>query len=104
MATIIEFFVPSSFKKKATKWIRPEEYGKVIPFSLPKRPESLQVRLGSQGSECPDQTAQAVWAKWRVMGELESQRERGGYLKPLLRMSVRTLLMGFSNLCLPLPI
>jgi hypothetical protein len=37
MATIIEFFVPSSFKKKATKWIRQEEYGKVIPFSLPQK-------------------------------------------------------------------
>jgi hypothetical protein len=38
MATIIEFFVPSSFiKKAATKWMRPEEYGKVIPFSLPQK-------------------------------------------------------------------
>jgi hypothetical protein len=33
MAKIIEFFVPSSFAKKATKWIPPEEYGKVIPFT-----------------------------------------------------------------------
>jgi len=36
MAKIIEFFVPSSFRKKATKWIPPEEYRKVIPFSLPQ--------------------------------------------------------------------
>jgi hypothetical protein len=34
MAMIIEFYVPSSFRKKATK---PEEYGKVIPFSLPQK-------------------------------------------------------------------
>jgi hypothetical protein len=37
MALIIEFFVPSSFRKKAMKWIRPEEYGKVIPFGLPQK-------------------------------------------------------------------
>jgi hypothetical protein len=37
MATIIEFFVPSSFRRKATKWIRPEEHGKVIQFSLPQK-------------------------------------------------------------------
>jgi len=37
MATIIEFFVPSSFRRKAQKWIRPEEYGKVLPFSLPQK-------------------------------------------------------------------
>jgi hypothetical protein len=36
MAKIIEFLVPSSFKKKATK-IPPEEYGRVIPFSLPEK-------------------------------------------------------------------
>jgi hypothetical protein len=34
MATIIEFFVPVSFSKKATK---PEEYGKMIPFRLPQK-------------------------------------------------------------------
>jgi hypothetical protein len=39
MAKIIEFFVPSSFRMKARKWIPPEEYGKVIPFSVSqKRP------------------------------------------------------------------
>ena len=32
MAKIIAFYVPSSFRKKATKWIPPEELGKVIPF------------------------------------------------------------------------
>jgi len=37
MARVIEFFVPSSFTKKATKWIPPGEYGKVIPFSLPQK-------------------------------------------------------------------
>jgi hypothetical protein len=39
MAKIIEFFVPGSFKKKAmkTKWMPPEEYGKVIPFSVPQK-------------------------------------------------------------------
>ena len=37
MAKIIEFFVPVGFRKKATKWIQPEEYGKVIPFRLPQK-------------------------------------------------------------------
>jgi hypothetical protein len=37
MAKIIEFFVPGSFRTKATKWIPPEEYGKVIPFGLPQK-------------------------------------------------------------------
>jgi hypothetical protein len=37
MAVIIEFFAPVSFRKKATKWIQPKEYGKVIPFRLPQK-------------------------------------------------------------------
>ena len=37
MAKIIEFFVPGSFRKKATKWIPPEECGKVIPFHVPEK-------------------------------------------------------------------
>jgi len=37
MAKIIEFYVPSSFRKKTTKWIAPEQRGKVIPFDLPQR-------------------------------------------------------------------
>ena len=37
MAKIIEFIVPSSFRKKPSKWLPPEEYGKVIPFSLPQK-------------------------------------------------------------------
>jgi len=37
MAKIIEFYIPSSYRKKATKWIAPEQQGKVIPFELPQR-------------------------------------------------------------------
>ncbi len=38
MAKIIEFYVPSRFTKKATKWLSAEERGKVIPFdSLQKQ-------------------------------------------------------------------
>jgi hypothetical protein len=37
MANIIEFYVPSSFRKKATKWIAPEQHAKVIPFNSPQR-------------------------------------------------------------------
>jgi hypothetical protein len=37
MAKIIEFFVPGSFRKQATKWIPQKEYGKVIPLSLPQK-------------------------------------------------------------------
>ena len=37
MAQIIEFYIPSSFRKKATKWIPKEDCGKVLPFSLPQK-------------------------------------------------------------------
>jgi hypothetical protein len=37
MAKIIEFYVPSSFRKKAFKWIPKEECGKVIPFGVPQK-------------------------------------------------------------------
>ena len=37
MAKIIEFYVPSSFRKKATKWVPPEQYGKVIEFGLTQK-------------------------------------------------------------------
>jgi hypothetical protein len=32
MAKIIEYYVPSNFRKRVTKWIPPEQRGKVIPF------------------------------------------------------------------------
>jgi hypothetical protein len=37
MAKIIEFYVPSSFRKKTTKWIAAGQHGKVIPFDSPQR-------------------------------------------------------------------
>jgi hypothetical protein len=37
MGKIVEFFVPKSFRKKATKWIPAQEYAKVIPFSAPQK-------------------------------------------------------------------
>jgi hypothetical protein len=37
MAKIIEFFIPSNFKRKAQKWMPPEEYGKLILFVLPQK-------------------------------------------------------------------
>jgi hypothetical protein len=37
MAKIIEFYVPRSFRKKASKWIAPQQHAKVIPFDSPKR-------------------------------------------------------------------
>jgi hypothetical protein len=36
MAKIIEFYVPSNFRKN-DKWIPPEERGKVIEFSPPTK-------------------------------------------------------------------
>lgn len=33
MAKIIEFYVPTSFRRKAPKWIPPDQFGKLIPFS-----------------------------------------------------------------------
>ncbi len=41
MAKIIEFYIPSSFRKKASKWIpteqRAEQQGKVIEFAVPQK-------------------------------------------------------------------
>jgi len=37
MAKIIEFYIPSSFRKKASKWVPPEQNGKVIPFASPQK-------------------------------------------------------------------
>ena len=37
MAKIIEFYIPSNFKKKATKWVPAEKQGKVIPFAMPQK-------------------------------------------------------------------
>jgi len=37
MAKIIEFYIPVSFRKKTTKWVAPEQNGKVIPFASPQR-------------------------------------------------------------------
>jgi len=38
MAKIIEFYIPSSFRKKATKWVPPEQQqGKVIEFAAPQK-------------------------------------------------------------------
>jgi hypothetical protein len=37
MAKIIEFYVPSSFRKKATKRTASEQRGKVLPFASPQR-------------------------------------------------------------------
>ena len=47
MAKIIEFYVPSSFKKKATKWVPPEECGKVIQFGLAQKEIGLMKRKAS---------------------------------------------------------
>jgi hypothetical protein len=37
MAKIIEFYIPSSYRKKATKWTPPEQNGKVILFAVPEK-------------------------------------------------------------------
>jgi hypothetical protein len=37
MAKIIEFYVPRSFRKRATKWIAPKQQAKVIPFDSRQR-------------------------------------------------------------------
>jgi len=37
MAKIIAFYVPNSFRQKATKWIPPEQYGKLILFDLSQK-------------------------------------------------------------------
>ena len=37
MAKIIEFFIPDGFRRKARKWMPPEERGKVIVFGLPEK-------------------------------------------------------------------
>ena len=37
MAKIIEFYIPATFKKKATRWIPKEDCGKVLAFSVPQK-------------------------------------------------------------------
>ncbi|HLX85189.1 MAG TPA: hypothetical protein VKR59_14910 [Terriglobales bacterium] len=41
MAKIIEFYIPSSFRKKVPKWIpaeqKSEQLGKVIEFAVPQK-------------------------------------------------------------------
>jgi len=37
MAKIIKFYVPTSFHKKPTDWIPPEQHGRVILFALPQK-------------------------------------------------------------------
>jgi hypothetical protein len=37
MAKVIAFYVPRSFRKKATKWIPPERQGKIIQFVAPQK-------------------------------------------------------------------
>jgi len=41
MAKIIEFYVPSGFPRKVTKWVPPEQNGKVIPFGQPNKTPGL---------------------------------------------------------------
>ena len=36
MAKIIEFYIPNNFRQ-TDKWIRPQERGKIIEFSLPTK-------------------------------------------------------------------
>ncbi len=36
MAKVIEFYIPSNFRKN-DKWIPPQERGKIIEFSLPAK-------------------------------------------------------------------
>ena len=37
MAKIIEFYLPSSFRKKVSKWMPPGERGKVLVFCLQQK-------------------------------------------------------------------
>ncbi len=37
MAQVIEFYVPDRFRKKKTRWVPPEQRGKVIEFPLPEK-------------------------------------------------------------------
>ena len=41
MAKVIEFYIPTNFSK-GTKWIPPQERGKVIDFSLPTKEVCLK--------------------------------------------------------------
>jgi hypothetical protein len=37
MAKVIEFYVPEKFRKPSGKWIPPEQWGKIIPFTAPEK-------------------------------------------------------------------
>jgi hypothetical protein len=56
MAKIIEFYIPSSFRKKATTGITPEQQGKVIPFGSPQTKVALTGTLWSR-------LEQVVWSQ-----------------------------------------
>jgi hypothetical protein len=56
MAKIIEFYIPSSFRKKATTGITPEQHGKVIPFGSPQTKVALTGTLWSR-------LEQVVWSQ-----------------------------------------
>ena len=55
MAKIIEFYVPRSFRKKATKWIAPKQHAKVIPFDYDKanRPDENRCAFVYRGLSEP---------------------------------------------------
>ena len=37
MAKIIEFYIPTSYRKQASKWVPAEQHGKVLPFAMPQK-------------------------------------------------------------------
>ncbi len=44
MAKVIEFYVPTSFRKKTPKWIPPEQWGKLLHFRVASEEFSVKGR------------------------------------------------------------
>jgi hypothetical protein len=76
MAIIIEYYVPSSFRKKATKWVPPEQRGKVIPFgSADPHPERNSTVLSSL-TESAQEISGAVSTGVGLLSEAHGQPGR----------------------------
>jgi hypothetical protein len=79
MAKIIEFYIPNNFRKKATRWIPLEQYGKVIPFVFTtphSEPVSPSVPLPMASAGAISEMAAATVARRNEVIEMPVRRCR----------------------------
>jgi hypothetical protein len=78
MAKIIAFYVPSSFRKKATESIPKEQYGKLIPFGLPQKEVGLTVQGATKKKRRMTDLREA-----RIVTRRLHQLPRGSFMRQL---------------------